>query len=386
MIFLLLWWLSKSYEINMKIAVITYHRAINYGSALQAYALNRFLNKQNEVECRTIDYIPKGQTLYYKKFEKVKTVMSILRNMQTLFYLNQLNKKEKNFELFLNKDILLTPNKYYSKKELNEIDDFDLYICGSDQIWNPNCIDFTSAYLLDFVDDKSKCISYSPSIAVNKLENKQIELFREKIESFRNVSIREINGKQILKENEIYNGEVTVTLDPVFLLEKEEWDLIASPVVIPNKYIFCYFIGDIEGMRTYAIKLRKKYNLPIIVVYQNLRDMLYINKKIYSAGPREFLFLLKNATYVFSNSFHAVAFSIIYSKRFGVYLNRDIKGNANSRIDGILGQLNLTQCIITKNSDLVDIYMDIDYTYAISVLEKEKLKSKNYLFNAMEED
>lgn len=368
----------------MKIGIITYHRAYNYGSALQAYALN-YLLRSKGYEVKTIDFSPGKQAELYKIFEENKSFMGIARNIQSLIYYNKLKKHKENFDEFIFENIPIT-NKFSSLKELeNEKFDFDYYICGSDQIWNQNCDDFDNAYLLSFVKDKNKCISYAPSIGVSSITEEQKENFKNNISSFKSISIREIEGAKILEK--VLNREIEVVLDPTFLISEEEWRKLSQKPKLKGKYIFGYFIGDVSGMRNFANKIRKKSNLPLVVVYKNLRDMKFPTKKCYESGPKEFLGLIQNASYVCTNYFHAVAFSVIFKKKFWVFVEENKNGinKPQTRIRSICKILNLSERILTnKSCSNINIQEEIDFEDVYQLLEIYKNKSLEFLFNNLQ--
>lgn len=344
----------------MKIAVITYHRAYNFGSALQAYALNTYLTGQGH-EVETIDYWTQRQKNIYTIFEPVRGIMSVARNVQSLLYLHDLFQHKNRFNCFVSQQIRMT-DTFSDKEQLTSLNDhYDAYVCGSDQIWNPNCIDFDESYLLFFVADKTKCISYAPSIASAQLPEEWAEPFRLYLKDFAAISVRESAGEKILEN--LLNRKVSVVLDPVFFLPKEHWDKVACPSLIKKPYILCYFIGDVTGMRTFAKKMSKALHLPLVVVYKNIRDMLYINHKAYSAGPEEFVGLIRDAEYICTNSFHAVAFSVIYQKKFWAFVDTHNPKSAKSRIENIVELMGLKSRILTFDK-MDNIVMDEDISYA----------------------
>ena len=145
--------------------------------------------------------------------------------------------------------------------------------------------------------------------------------------------------------------EVKTVLDPVFLLSKSSWDCFCKEE--SKEYILCYFIGDIPGMRDYAVTLSKEYKKPVIVINKNLRDLKMKCKKRYDSGPTDFVNLVANASAVCTNSFHAVAFSLIYDKEFHVFVDNQHANTARSRITDILGSLNMSDRIVSDCHELL---------------------------------
>lgn len=320
----------------MQIGIITYHRSYNYGSALQAYALCSFLTKINH-HVEMIDYKTERQQDLYRIYSNKKNLMSLARNFQSFFYHKKLITHKKRFDEFIEELIPVTKKQYCTETELRKENwSYDCFICGSDQIWNPNCIDFDTSYLLDFVADKSKCISYAPSIASN-LDEKWYKIFQNELVNYRKLSVREKSGAGIISK--ITNRDVETVLDPVFLLSREEWMQFVHEG--ETDYILCYFIGDIPGMRECAKELGKKYKKKLVVINKNLRDWLIPCEKNYDCGPKEFVSLIYNASVICTNSFHAVSFSLIFNKEFYVFVDQGAK-SAKSRILDLFEELNLS--------------------------------------------
>ncbi len=359
-----------------KIGIITFHRAYNYGSVLQAYALNYYLNKLG-ITTETIDFWTERQKDIYRIFEPNKSVMSILRNIQSLMQYSKLVRKKKRFEAFIEENIVLSKGQYKTLEDLREAQlYYDYYICGGDQVWNPYCEDFDYAYLLDFVDNKKKCMSFSPSIAVTDMGKKEKEAF-EKVKDFKALSVREATGKGLLEK--LVNREVEVISDPVILLDKKEWMKFVDTSFPLRNYVFCYFIGDVKGMREYAKKLGKQ-GKKVIVIQKSIRDMLFQNRKMYDAGPKEFLTLLYHADYVITDSYHATIFSTMFHKKFWTFLKPEAKTNSNSRIVDFAEKFGVSNRIVSyENPRISECSECIDYKKAEEQFEIERKKSIEYL-------
>lgn len=359
-----------------KIGIVTFHRAYNYGSVLQAYALNYYLNKMG-MQAETIDFWTERQEKMYGLFEKKMSFMGIIRNFQAVLEYPKLKKKKRRFEKFIEENILLGHKRYKTLEELkHEKLDYDYYICGGDQIWNPNCTDFDMTYLLDFVEDKKRCLSFAPSIGIQELNEEYITFF-DKVKEFKLLSVREATGKRMLQD--LIGRNVEVISDPVLLLKKEEWMKFVDCSFPMKNYIFCYFIGDVEGMRSYVKKLGKT-GKKIIVIQKSIRDVLYKNKKMYDAGPEEFLNLLYHAESVVTDSYHATIFSTIFQKKFWTFLKPESVINSNSRIIDFSKKFGLSDRIVYyANPNIVEYEKEVDFKMAEEQLEVERKKSEEYL-------
>ncbi|SHJ13721.1 polysaccharide pyruvyl transferase family protein [Parasporobacterium paucivorans] len=363
------------------IGIITFHRALNYGSALQAYALNKYLNNQG-YRAETIDFQTKAQKNLYSLMECSHSVMGKARNLHTMLFLPAVLVRRRRFDRFIEENVKHSKKRYHTSSELYRIGKkFDYYICGSDQIWNPYCTDFDEAYMLPFVEDKSRCISYAPSIGTSQIEEKYHFLFRDNLKGFKAQSTREEAGAHILEE--ITGTRPAVLPDPVFLLSRREWKKIIPARKIKKPYIFCYFIGNVAGMRSFAINMRKKTGMPLVVINKNLRDLLYWNKKMYDAGPKEFLSLLYYADFICTDSFHAAAFSAIFNKQFWIFVDKDKAFSSKSRIYNIANKLGLENRVLTECSRNIRVDEPIDFKLCNERIELEREKGKKYLADAL---
>lgn len=323
-----------------RIAIITYSRAYNYGSALQTYALNRYLTEFG-YEVKTINYTTKEQQKLYSIFEPITGGLSIVRNMQSIWHYRHLKMHKKKFDDFLSSKVpmtasISTPNDFFT---LNS--QFDYFVCGSDQIWNAQCDDFDSNYMLSFVQDKQKCIAYAPSLGAGAKDPKTADALTKYVKGYKAISSRERASVEIIEN--ATNSKVETVLDPVFLLDAEQWASIIDECPIKGEYILGYFIGDVIGMRDFATQLSKETHLPVIVIWKSIRDIKYGFKTYYEAGPTEFVSLVKGSRYIVTNSFHAVSFSLIFEKSFWAFVQ---PGSHDDRLRSILGLMNLTDRII----------------------------------------
>lgn len=362
----------------MNIGLMTWYTYYNYGTSLQAVALNKAINKLGN---RTviIKYIPKGNV---KKINNIKDISLKIKNK---IYNQNVNSSERNmiFEKFLDANIRQTElcNTYAELKELNE--KFDAFVCGSDQIWSP--LVFDDKYFLSFADEY-KIISYAPSMGSNKIENLIIaDKMKELISRFKYLSIREETGKKIIKD--LTGKDAKVVLDPTLLLNKDEWKKFENVKVlnkINNKYILCYFLGDSNKYFKQIEKYAKNNNLTIynLPVFKNKKINKYnINENI---GPAEFISLIKNAECVFTDSYHGTIFSINFNKKFYTYKrfkDNDPK-NQNSRVLDILNKFELNNRLIDNR--LIINNDDIDYTNVNIKLKELRNDSINYLKQSLE--
>ncbi|MBQ3417902.1 MAG: polysaccharide pyruvyl transferase family protein [Ruminococcus sp.] len=351
----------------MKIGIMTYHRAENYGSVLQAYALSTTIKKLGH-DPEIIDYHSEAQDKMFQLYNGSHSLGGTLRNLLAFVYQKKLKAKKESFSSFLKNRVQLSRDDYNDRSDLSVLNsEYDFFICGSDQVWNTACTDYTDAYLLDFAEKKQCCMSFAASIGVSRIKPEEEEKFKTSISGFKYISVRERTAKECLER--ILERKVDVVPDPVVLLSKEEWDDLAADNRFSD-YILCYFIGDAPRMREFAKRMHKLSGLPLVFTNFSLRDTATAGYKAYDTGPQEFISLIKNAKYICTDSFHAVLFSLIYHKNFWVFTKLN-KGSSRSRIDDIAFRVSLTDRVLNTDKELPDDPLcDIDYTGVDPIVEE----------------
>ena len=371
----------------MKIGIITFHRAINYGSILQAYALSRFLRDEiGENNVEVIDYQNLAQRRIYRLFECPKGIKSMARDVHTFVNLSSLKAKYKKFREFAENKLGLS-SKSYRETDIRDMTvdsrQYTHLICGSDQIWNVRCADSDENYFLVF-NSSAKKIAYAPSLGRLDFTAAEEEYFKRNIDGYHALSVRELNGADYLEK--LCGRKVECVVDPVFLLDDSKWDKIA--VAPPNcgKYILCYFISDVAGMRSFAKRLSLETGLKIVSVIKNLRDVFSGFESRFDAGPQEFLGLLENAEYIVTDSFHAVSFSLIFHKKFWVFLPpKNIADRGSwTRIPNLLNIVKLENRILNAdNCRSINVNEGIVFAEADRNLALQVEKSKVFINNAL---
>ena len=369
----------------MKIRTITFNHAHNHGSMLQTYALQEFIKKISrdinvDVDYKVIDYYTKMQEDFYAVIKRGISMKVIVKNLIALLHLHDLNVRHQRFNTFFDEYCNHT-RRYFQAKDLeNEIPEADVYISGSDQLWNVRALDFSSVYYLPFVK-KGKRISYAASFGPLKIDWKKYgeKTYKQFLSRYDAISTRETGSADNVEFLTGVRPEVHV--DPTFLLRKEEWREVQSNVNYNNgKYILLYCLEPSRLQLEMAEAISKKVGLPILVLrYNNKNDWFNHFVHRYDAGPREFLSYIDHAAMVLSSSFHGTAFSLIYQKPFYVF-----NGLNDNRISSILKKTNLLDRSIESFSDVENVKLtQIDSKPVESFIDSERLRSKEYLINAI---
>lgn len=332
----------------MKIGILTFHNAVNYGAVLQAYALKKFL-EENDNEVEIINYKSEFiENVYNKPFSKNYSLKSKIKNIMTW---NIQLKRNKKFEEFA-RNFLEINNTDVVNKIMESIEKkYDKIIVGSDQVWSTLCTNNDTTYYLDFVSDSSKKISYAASFGIvdeNYYENKEI---KKLLSEFSKVSVRENIGLEIYKK--MTNKSAITCVDPTFLLSKNEWTKELPKINVPN-YLLVYSLGMDDYIVEYAKKIAATKSLNIIYFTLNNLFTIKNRKKVIIGSPMEFLSYIEKADFIVTNSFHGTAFSIIFNKEFIVVKNNN-KKHDNSRLENIINLLNLNDRLVDRdNMKIVD--------------------------------
>lgn len=367
-----------------KIATITFHHAHNFGSALQAYALQQFvlsLYKDSDVEYKIIDYYTELQEELYSIYKHDLSIKSIIKNFVAFLYSKQLKDKHQKFEDFLKNRCMLT-RRYKNKQELIEdIPIADVYISGSDQLWNVRAEDFDSVYYYDFLADGCKRISYAASLGPLQIdwEKYDYKKYKDLISKYKSISVREKGSYNNLEK--ITDIKCNINVDPTLLISKEEWQKIESKEIYNDgKYILLYCLEPSKEQLKIADEISKKLQLPIVILrYNNKNDMFNHFVKKYAAGPEDFLAYIDHAALVLSSSFHGTVFSLIYHKPFYV-----LNGINDNRISEILNKTNMTERSLESIEDIKNVNLNKPDEKMIDLfLENERVRSELYLKEAI---
>ena len=288
----------------MKVGVLTRRDGYNIGTSLQAYAMQYIVSNLCS-EYKIIDYCEYSWRARLKYFILNIGGLMFLPFKKSIYRIGY--EQRHKFDCF-DKRLNKTFKKYHYSISSSINNEFDAFICGSDQIWNPKQL--TPAFLFNFVKNEKKKISYAPSIGVNNscdFSDSSIDL----IKRFDYLSCREYDGAEVIEK--ITNKKCRNVLDPTLLVDRAEWQKLEKVIDVPSRYILCYFLGDDNYPINYVEKLAKNNDCKILNVRMFYNSKNAIGEDLF-VSPEEFLFLVKNAVFVCTNSYHGTIFSIIYRK------------------------------------------------------------------------
>lgn len=367
----------------MKIALLSFHNAYNYGAALQAYGLQCAVQNLG-VECEYINYQNDFRRHAYDmkyQFASALKKKNVFGAAKYLIGMPIMSARAKGFESFYAKYLKTSKELYRSSEEAkNANGKYDKFIVGSDQVWNYSNNGGDTAFLLDFVDDDVKKISYSSSFGVSDLSPEIKEVYSYLLGRFNRLSSRESIGTEIIENTT--GRKAHLVLDPVFLAGRDEWDKIRERKNQGKKYIFFYTNrqSQIQDFLNTGYVSDEEYH--VLSTHMTPKEMLNSRIKTrISMSPGEFLDEIANASLVVTASFHCLTLSIIYHKQFVVLLT----GNhgKDERITNLLKITGLENRILTSTTNKKRIENEINYDEVDKRLAKYLKDSREYLRRAI---
>lgn len=318
----------------MKIGIITFQRADNYGAILQCFALSKAIEKNNK-DVEVIDYrnkIIENRYTLFPRFRK-NIIMWLFEIYEFLINFKKLKKRKMKFQDIRDK---INFSKSYKKNELLSMYlPYDLIISGSDQVLNPDITKcFDEVYYLN-LKGKFRKATYAASFGSIELESFKNKEIIEKIKHLDFLALRETDAYEFFLKNGVKN--TNLTLDPTFLLDRGEWEDIVNDTVIgvEDDYVLLYFVQENNEIIELAKVIAKEKNQKVVCFNKQIaRKNKWIDSS--DAGPLEFVKLIKNANFVVTSSFHATVFSSIFEKEIFI-ITHSVTGSRVSTLAKIFG-------------------------------------------------
>jgi len=365
----------------MKIGIVTIHNHYNYGALLQAIATQYILIRMGH-EVQFIDYYPvETEKINHNNtlaFHPKKLALYILSkcNLKYRLKLKRFDNFRQNFHL---------TQRFYSLSELySSPPEFDIYLVGSDQVWNMEH-GINTFYFLDFVKNGANKISYASSFGTENIPSDLKPKLKELLKEFKAISVREDDGVKIIKE--ATERKATQVLDPTILLSVDDWmNYMSKEIVSDNDYILVYGLLNTNNSVQLINEVRSRCKLPVVGIPMGYRvpREFKVDKEINEAGPAEFVSLFKNAKVVLTSSFHGLAFAVNFEKTFFVLPHP----TRNSRLSSLLTALCLEKrqlSSFTEIKQLDDSDFYIDYKIHSKRLNELRSESLEFLKQAIED-
>lgn len=388
----------------MKIGIITMSGGQNYGCALQTFAVIKAYEALGHEAVLIPDTTSNGVRSQYQhqsKLSKLKPTYAVsalkvrmknkyfLKNQRdkllpeiighkknSRIYISEKQKRAKVFHDFY-KNYIPQTDFTINKNDLSaeKLKDFDFFSAGSDQIWNPTYPHTSEIKFLTFANNNQK-LTFAPSFGISELPEYAKAPYREWLSQLPFISVREQSGADIIKE--LTGKDASVICDPTLTISRETWESIESkPCFDCSKpYALTYFLGNESNCyRRYIDKVAKEKGLQVI----NLFDIR--ESEFYCTGPSEFIYLIHHADAVFTDSFHAAVFSIIFKKDFVVFDRIEDGRSMGSRLKTLLNKFSLSDRMY--NSVLKSNFIETDFSRTDEILKTEKAKALEFLKNSI---
>ena len=385
-----------------KIALVSCYFKHNYGSMLQAYALQQKL-LMNNIPCENINIsklkdFDKGKKKYYKQqitnFKFIKTKIGMVKTKLRIKLIpdklsNNIKLRDMKFDLFEKENFYLS-RKYNTYEELKNMaaERYSDFIVGSDQLWLPVNV-VADFYTLNFVPDNINKVSYSTSFGISNIPNRYLGLYKKFLTRIDKLSVREQSGVELIKDK--FNITAKLVCDPTMLLTKDEWlSKINLNRRYKEKYIFCYFLGKNKKNREMVKRLANTLGYKIVSINHCDEIDKYADKFAdytpYDVDPFDWVNLLYNSELVCTDSFHGTVFSIINNKNFFVFNrhNDNNKMSTNSRIISILNLFNLQNHLINNYDNINELLkIKTDFNKINQTLDQFRDESINFLLSSL---
>jgi hypothetical protein len=337
----------------MRVKILTYHFSDNYGALFQAYGLREWFRKKG-IEADFVNYHP----LYVEEgghFDAILDLRKWRKNL-TIAYLKVSNwfwivkgNKEQHarFEAFRREHLGVRGERLYEAEDLSSVSKTDLFVCGSDQIWNPSVQKgLDPVYFLDFESArKARRISYAPSFGRSTLSKEYHDEAGKLISKLDGISVREKSGVDIVRS--VSNCEAVCVPDPTILLGDFS-ELIGNTSPSSDKKVFCYALRTSDVIREVAEYVAKENGAKIISPTSSRQRWAPIGEAV-EPGPAEWLRMVASSTFVVTNSFHGVALSLILNRPFFAVALPGKKGAMNERVQNLLRSTNMLSRIVSTS-------------------------------------
>ncbi len=355
----------------MKVGILTMYRSGNYGATLQAYATKQAINENGFAEAEIIPYCSDAikQKLDRRFIKKVGIFQTAVACVEKVYYYPRMKGVNNFVDGFAGKEEL----KKCDLAALNE--KYDIFLSGSDQIWNTDLQQGDYSYLLDFVTEPYKKRSYGSSFGVRKISAEYEEKYKQLLSEYHRISVREQAGAELV--HELIGTKPDLVIDPALLLTTEQWESKLPPAKFKKKYIFAYQMAHSPLMAKVVKAARKSKSARAIFVPFPIMGVCKCRPTM-NLSSLEWVRAIRDSEFVITDSFHGVVFSILFSRPFYYVITSDTVRKRLSRLETLLSTLGIEDRLV-DNVSKCDFTRDIDYCAVHEKLDKEREQSLNIL-------
>lgn len=387
-----------------KTALVTCYFQHNYGSQLQAFATQKFFDSigvanetiridglKSEINKRKYKYFLSRILDINTIKDKWATVKKVAAKKSKPKYAENLAKRYRMFDDFAQNEFHLS-KRYNSFAELaNAAKDYNMFVVGSDQLWLPSNIS-ADYYTLNLVPDSVPKMALATSFGISELPKRQAEMAQRFLPRIEYCSVREVSGQKLVKQ--LTDRDVPVVCDPTILFGSEEWSKEIEPKPFTDgKYLFCYFLGNNPIQRDFVKRVRAITGYKIVQLQHCdeyiASDEDFPDEAPYNVGPKEFIRLIRDAQYVFTDSFHCSVFSMLYSKKFFTFRRYAGDGtvSTNGRIYSLLSLVGLESRLLSGDENANELLKrEIDYDDVHTKLNDLRQFTKQFVYKALDKE
>ncbi|GEM_PF-282842 len=372
-----------------QIGILTFHKAYNYGAALQVYALSRFL-RDSGYDVEVIDYLSERHLRNVQRYKKPVNRGALEEDLLNMRYGAFLTSRNDDFHMFAEKYLPLSKNRNITSAQFpGAVNAYDAVICGSDQIWNPRLPDADTDYFLPF-DSTARKIAYGISLGNGYPgEYERPEMIRKAVLDFDFLSFREEAAITRMTHFCDLKRMPEITCDPSMLLRAEVYEELAGEKQQKEPYIFVYALGGRKRTIEAAERLSRARNIPYWgmlsgppkAYWKALHGHLMKGEQ----GPQDFLRMIRDAEYVVTDSFHGAVFSILFGKKFSLILREDERGNIirDERLAQLTKIFRLEDHCVRAKDILNASFTELDKEQIETIRQTYAYTSADYLHRAL---
>lgn len=362
-----------------KVGIVTWHYYGNFGSGLQAFALQKLMSSMG-YEVHIINY---RNPQFGKNVRWKSLVKSLLHNTIGFVYKKIYDKTLQGTNNY-QKHYLHQTKCFYKPEQIAEITKgYSFLVYGSDQIWAPNV--YNPIYMGAYIPMDVQKVSYAASIGLNNIPDELVEEYQQNLSLYKAISVREDEGQELLKNK--CGIDSTVVLDPTLMIDASVYRKMKKSVKgVKGKYVYCYFLNKEHQYRETVEKYACEHNLQIVGSSDREADSEWMNI-LTNLGADQFLWLIDNAETIFTDSYHGSIFSLLFHKNLWTFVRFDENNPIcqNSRIRQLQNNFGIGHRIISSK-DTIDDSIVVDFNYFEDRLAELRLSSYKFLKNALKRD
>lgn len=355
----------------MKIGILTMYRSGNYGATLQAYATKQAIIENGFGDAEIINYCSDAvkQKIDKRFIKKAGLFRTAVACVEKIYYFPRMKKVNAFIDSY-------APAGQLKKEDLAKLNDnYDVFLSGSDQIWNPELQQGDYSYLLDFVTDPQKKRSYGSSFGTKAISDEYKESYKKLLSEYQHLTVREVAGVELI--DELIGRKADLVLDPTLLLTPAQWEAKLPQRKFKGKFVFAYQMAHSSLIAKVVSRARRQFDSKAVFVPFPILGACKCRPSL-NLSSLEWLRAIHNSEFVVTDSFHGVVFSIIFRKQFYYIITSDTVRKRLSRLETLLDSLGISGRLI-DDVEKCDFSVSIDYDEVHEKLDSLRQRSLSIL-------